>query len=155
MKSMSSQLTRRNSLAAFLSALFYAPVCGANEIGSCKGNTVEDARGVQFASEARAFFATLRSIVADDDKEAFALLVRYPVAVSGTSEPKTISNSADLLKRYPAIVTPELKHAVIAQEPQCLFANYQGVMVGNGEIWFEKENGGKFGIITLNVPARK
>jgi hypothetical protein len=47
-----------------------------------------------------------------------------------------------------------MKPAILAQDPQKYFQNYQGVMVGEGSrnIWFEDfgTGDGKFEIITIN-----
>jgi hypothetical protein len=36
--------------------------------------------------------------------------------------------------------------------PECLFANWQGVMIGDGEVWFEEQQNGSVKIKTLNIP---
>jgi hypothetical protein len=45
-----------------------------------------------------------------------------------------------------------VKAAVASQSPDCLFANWQGVMIGSGVIWFEQENHGAMRIKAINLP---
>ena len=47
-----------------------------------------------------------------------------------------VRGSAELLKRYREVFNDNVVRAMKAQEPDTLFANWQGVMVGDGQIWF-------------------
>jgi hypothetical protein len=57
----------------------------------------------------------------------------------------------DLIRKYPSIVTSTMKQAILAQDPKCLFANGQGVMIDHGQIWFAEQDRGMMKIITITV----
>ena len=40
------------------------------------------------------------------------------------------------MNHYLEIVTPEVQRAISEQEPDKLFANEGGAMIGNGAVWF-------------------
>jgi hypothetical protein len=47
-----------------------------------------------------------------------------------------IRNAADFAAHAPQILTPKVLGAIQAQTYAGLFANAQGVMIGDGEVWF-------------------
>jgi len=121
----------------------------------CGNSTVEDAYGPEIASQAKAFFAKIDDAIKNDDKQAFASLIHYPLHVFSSTGDQKIKTAAELMQRYPAIITFAAKQEVLAQSPDCLFANGQGMMVGNGTIWFAQQNNAQMKIITINVPISK
>jgi hypothetical protein len=62
------------------------------------------------------------------------------------------------LKHYRTIIGPELRAAILAQDPDNYLKNYQGLVVGEGSrnIWFEDFGdpgagiASKYQIITIN-----
>ncbi len=50
---------------------------------------------------------------------------------------KSFPNQAWFLRRYATVIGPKLKAAVLAQDPEQVFENWQGLMVGEGSrnIW--------------------
>lgn len=118
---------------------------------TCENSTVDDAWGPEFASQARFFLAELQRTVRRNDKLKFSSLVQYPVRVFEGNHPSEIATPAALLRRYRSIMTPEMKRVILTQSSECLFANGQGVMIGDGQIWFQKQFGGRMKIITLNL----
>jgi hypothetical protein len=138
-----------------LSLLLVLPhgVCIAQDISRCGNSTVEDAWGPTVASEAASFLARLQRNVKANDKTQFASLVHYPVHVIDGNHSIEISSSSNLMKKYSAILTADVRHAILAQSAQCLFANGQGIMIGRGQLWFQKEPSGEMKIITINLSA--
>lgn len=128
-------------------------VCIAQDISRCGHSTVEDAGGPAVASEAASFLGRLQRNVKANDKAQFASLVHYPVRVIDGGHSIEISSSSALIKKYSAILNPDVRHAILAQPAECLFANGQGVMIGTGQVWFQKEPGGEMKIITINLSA--
>jgi hypothetical protein len=70
-----------------------------------------------------------------------------------------LQSEGDLKKHFKAIFNTKLKEVVRNQSPDSLFKNWQGVMIGDGEIWFSEigeTNGNKLiwqdRIIAINVP---
>lgn len=79
-------------------------------------------------------FDALKAAVADDDAEAVAALVAYPLVVK-VGERELIETPEAFLAGYDAIMTDEIITAVDAQTYETLFANDQGIMFGNGQMW--------------------
>jgi hypothetical protein len=46
-----------------------------------------------------------------------------------------------------------VRQAIGQQSAKCLFGNYQGAMIGNGEVWFSQQQRGGMKIITVNPTA--
>lgn len=133
--------------------LLFGASYGAQSTSSsgCTNSTVTDAWGPEFASEAKSFFATLRSVVRNGDKKGVTSLIHYPLRVYGANEAYEIASPADLLRRYSTLFTPDARKAILSQSPDCLFGNGQGVMAAGGRVWFQKQENGEFKIVTLNL----
>lgn len=82
------------------------------------------------------FFYELQKHVEEGDKSAVTSMVSYPILVKIQGKKKKISSQKELLKNYDLIFKPEIKEKIKEQKLQALFANYKGIMIGNGEIWF-------------------
>jgi hypothetical protein len=83
----------------------------------------------------RAAFDAIQKAVADDDKAGFAGWVSYPITVTADGEEMSISEAAQFVGHYDNILTDEIKTAINDQTWANLFANYRGVMFGNGQVW--------------------
>jgi hypothetical protein len=83
----------------------------------------------------RAAFDAIQKAVADDDKAAFADWVSYPISVTADGEEMSIADAAQFVEHYDNILTDEIKSAIKDQTWAGLFANYQGIMFGNGPVW--------------------
>jgi len=126
--------------------------CNAqNATASCQNSTVADAWGPEFTSEAKSFFTVLQGAIKAGDKKQFASLIKYPVHVYGKNEAYEIATPAEMVRRYSSIITTESQQAIVAQSPDCLFGNGEGVMAGGGRIWFQKQADGQMRIVTLNI----
>ena len=47
-----------------------------------------------------------------------------------------VRSPAEFLKRYHEVFNENVIRAVTSQEADALFANWRGVMLGNGQVWF-------------------
>ncbi len=83
-----------------------------------------------------AFFDALKKAVAADDKAAVAAMVDYPFQTRINGKAVKLSDKAHFIADYDRIVTAKVKDAVARQTYATLFANWQGVMIGDGEVWF-------------------
>ena len=83
-----------------------------------------------------AFFHELKDSVVRDDKRAVAGLVRYPLNVFVGGRRTVVRSPAELVKRYHEVFNDNVVGAVKAQEADALFANWRGVMLGHGQVWF-------------------
>ncbi len=82
------------------------------------------------------FFTALKKAVAEGDRKSFAAMVDYPFQARIKGKSVKIRDAAHFVADYDQVVTAKVKHALDAQAYESLFANWQGVMVGDGEIWF-------------------
>lgn len=83
-----------------------------------------------------AFFDALKKAVAADDKAAVAAMVDYPFQARIDGKAIELRDAAHFIADYDKIVTAKVKDAVARQTYAALFANWQGVMIGDGEMWF-------------------
>ena len=98
----------------------------------------------------------MQAAVRADDRQWFAAHLHLPVRYYGKTN-RTIS-SEWFLSHYATIIGPELKAAILAQDPETYLKNYQGLMVGEGSryIWlgeFDDPGAGvasTYQIITIN-----
>jgi predicted component of type VI protein secretion system len=84
----------------------------------------------------RSFFDALKKAVSEGDKAAVAAMVDYPFQARIGGKSVKIRDAAHFVADYDKVVTAKVKSALHAQGYESLFANWQGVMVGDGEIWF-------------------
>ena len=81
---------------------------------------------------ARAFWDAVKR----GDRQVVAALVAYPITIRLGERPVKIANAADFVVRYDEIFTPAFRDAVVKALPRNMFARDQGVMLGNGQVWF-------------------
>lgn len=82
------------------------------------------------------FFEKLKKAVAEDDRQTVALMVDYPFQARIKGRAVKIRDRKHFSADYDEIITPKVKNAISRQSYATLFANWQGVMIGDGEIWF-------------------
>ena len=95
--------------------------------------------GVDKDSEVVAFLTTLQAAVTRGDSGAVTALMQYPLSVNDSAQHHSITTATQFLKRYSHIITSSVRHAILVQRPESLFANWQGVMIGNGQVWFGRQ----------------
>jgi hypothetical protein len=116
--------------------------------GELQQSSCFDACGIPFA-KAKTFLKSLQRAVKHDNKIAIAKLIDYPLRVNG--QKITVNSIKDFRHHYSAILTAEIKQAILQQNPYTLFANSQGVMLGGGEVWLNMHNN-KLLITVINLP---
>lgn len=95
------------------------------------------------------FYANLRRAVAQNNKEAVAKRINYPLSVYSNSKKRSILDQKQFIAEYDKIMTTEVKKALANQRLDELFIRDQGVMVGRGEIWMAILDN-KLGVYTIN-----
>jgi hypothetical protein len=78
----------------------------------------------------------LKAVVEDSDREAVAGCVRFPITVTLDGRRQSLNSQAKLLANYSKIFTPGFVQRLRFCAPVHLFARDQGVMIGDGDIWF-------------------
>lgn len=84
--------------------------------------------------------------VLEDRRDVVAQSMQYPLHVNLGGKPLVLNSPKDLLAHYNRIFTDAYVHAIGQAVPRLMFARYDGVMLGNGEVWF----GANGKVIALN-----
>lgn len=119
-------------------------------------NPLEVAGVTDYAAFKEQFLA-FQDAVARDDRELAATFALYPIRVNLGKVAVNVADAEAFVKQYDRILTEDVRKALAAQDVSALFANYKGIMVGNGEIWFGVAPGTpeRYGIISVNVGESK
>jgi len=119
------------------------------------------AAGVRFDAvtedEVAGFLGALQAAIRSDKPAAVADLVVFPLRVDKPAQKGFVRTRGEFVRSYASIFTPEVRTAVLKQGPSELFRNWQGFMIGNGEVWFAgvcpeascKTH--RIGVITVNL----
>lgn len=102
----------------------------------------------------QAFIAELQRAVRGHDVAWLSAHLRYPLRYH-TACKSLIRTKSWFVKNYPSIFDAKLRAAVLAQTPDRVFENWQGIMVGEGSrnIWIRDVANGpppRYQIITIN-----
>lgn len=81
------------------------------------------------------FLAALQHGIEQDDRAAVAALVSYPLHLRGEAE-LIVETADELVAQYEQIFTEAVRAKVLEQQLDELFVNSNGVMIGDGEVWF-------------------
>lgn len=77
----------------------------------------------------------LQQAVVAHDAASVAELVAYPIRVKVNGKEIMLKSARAFVKYYDAIMTPKTTKAIVDQEYDRLFVNYQGIMFGSGQVW--------------------
>lgn len=94
--------------------------------------------GIDNDASVETFFLVLQESVSKDARDKVADMINYPLRVNSGGHIEVIQKKSTFLKRYESVFTSQVKEALGKQNVSGLFVNSQGVMIGNGEIWFNK-----------------
>jgi hypothetical protein len=84
-------------------------------------------------ADAADFLRRLQSAVTAHNVSAVAALTQFPLTVNGKAGPKSPD---EFTQQFDAIFTARVRAAILTQSPGNLFANWHGMMIGRGEVWF-------------------
>ena len=85
----------------------------------------------------RRFLTQLQAAVRSNDRARVAALIAYPLRVNVAGQPKYYRNSRSVQGDYEQIFTLRVRSAILGQRFEDLFGRDQGVMIGDGAVWFE------------------
>lgn len=120
-------------IAALLIAMTEVTTAGAQSAEEMN-KTLDDLYGAH--APYHRFFEKLKKAVAESDKETVASMVEYPFQARIDGKAMKIRDTAHFVADYDKVISAKVKQAVVKQTYPALFANWQGVMIGDGEIWF-------------------
>lgn len=115
----------------FCSLLLVSPAVGLAEEASGRF----DAAGLE-EPEVRAFFNALQEGVRSGRPDRVVDLVEFPLPVNDCKGTRSIQRK-DFNRRFSSIFDAQVSRAVKEQKFETLFANWQGVMIGDGDVWFQ------------------
>ena len=119
--------------------------------GQLPGSTPLSTAGTT-PEEVTHFLSQLQTAVAKNRRDDVAKMFSYPAKCWG-GKSLTINNRKMLLNYYEAIFTPDVKKIIADATLDTTWANWQGVMLANGRIWFSKDGEkGPLKIATINSP---
>lgn len=124
-------------LAAASTADAATDQCPAPDTGS--QSTSLDMAGIETPAAAMAFIGKLQNALKDDDKQAIAAVIRYPLNVYDNGKVKeTYANAESVVKGFSGLFTPAVRQAIRCTKSEAdWFVNDQGLMLGNGEVWID------------------
>lgn len=73
------------------------------------------------------------------DRSAVAGLVEYPLVVSVNGRRRQFADAAALVAGYDAVFTTAFRDRILQAIPRYLFAKIDGVMLGDGAVWFDAD----------------
>lgn len=86
-----------------------------------------------------------------NDKEKFVGLFWYPLDILVKGEAVTVSNEEDMGRQYDILMAEtDFGERIETMYTKYLFANYRGVCVESGMIWFDKDENGEYKIRALS-----
>ena len=103
------------------------------------------------SEEVEQFAEEIKNDILKRDWDALSEKISYPIAINGT----TVNNREDFLKLdIDGKLNQEFVEAIRAETCRKMFCNWQGVMMGDGQIWFDNVYKGtgpwKLSIIGIN-----
>ena len=102
------------------------------------------------AEEAERFAAMIKDSV--EDKAAFAKLISYPISIYDGNNNTVIENETAMVEAYDELFGQDFKEQVGSMFTKYMFANYQGICVEDGIMWFHKESSGDYRITAISLP---
>ncbi len=103
------------------------------------------------AASVEQFLEDLQHSVAADDRAHVADMVRFPIRITVAGKPLTLRTRDQLLKYYDVAFDSKVKGFIAKQKFSELFCNWQGIMIGRGEIWINVAGKpSRLRIVTIN-----
>ena len=134
---------RNQSYVALLCAILFALTIGASPLANAQehaaqGNCTHPGPATRLdCPDAIAFLAKFQDALKSGNHEAVALLVNYPLLVTGAAGRTQVRSRAQLLSSFDGIFTATVRSAILNATPDDVWGNYQGFMIGDGVIWFD------------------
>ncbi|MEO1070164.1 MAG: hypothetical protein AAFW95_13770 [Cyanobacteria bacterium J06638_6] len=94
------------------------------------------------------FFDRFQAQVLLADADAVAAMMHYPLRVN--SMDRSFADPTELLESYDSVFSAELVEKVRAADPDSVFCNDQGTMLGNGSVWAYPEMDSTLKVIAIN-----
>jgi hypothetical protein len=106
-----------------------------NKLGSGEYEIAGAKDDAQVEKNVQAFY---RGVLQGNRNEV-AKYISYPCTFIREGKRASIRDESDLLKNYDAIFMKEFVEKIASGVPHHMFANYQGIMIADGAVWFNDE----------------
>jgi len=83
------------------------------------------------------FLLRLQAAIRDNDPGAVTRLISFPLRVNSGGQSQTYPDARSVRRDFSNIFTPHVREAILSQRADRLFSRDLGVMIGNGEVWFD------------------
>jgi len=83
------------------------------------------------------FLSQLQASVRTHNRDGVIRLIRFPLRVNANGNNRTYRDAASVRADYNRIFTPSVRRAILNQKLDRLFGRDQGLMIGNGQVWFD------------------
>lgn len=80
------------------------------------------------------FLDSLKKSVKAEDTVYLSNVAQYPLRYSENKKRKSLNGPVQYLRKYRVIFTDKVKRTIENQQYQDLFVDYEGIMLGNGEV---------------------
>jgi hypothetical protein len=107
------------------------------------------AAGVNDPDHFEDFFRRLQKMIAEDEREAVAAVVHYPMSVEIDGKLQMMRSEEDFLAHYDDIMSEDVKTAVAVQELEETFVNQRGIMIGQEVLWLGCYGGDEYFIVNI------
>ncbi|WP_051531730.1 hypothetical protein [Sphingomonas sp. URHD0057] len=84
-----------------------------------------------------AFLTGLQAAVRANDRDAVIRLVAFPLRVNSNGRSQLYRDADSVRRDYGKIFTPRVTGAIVSQRFDRLFVRDQGLMIGDGQVWFD------------------
>jgi hypothetical protein len=128
-----------SGLLARLVSLFVVTLAAAPRVGIAAETAEVDARlDVLFGEHEayRNFLHELQSAVSEHARERVAVMVNYPLRTRLNGKWVRLQTPAQFLAHYDDLLTAKTRDVISRQSYGDLFSSSQGVMIGDGEVWY-------------------
>jgi hypothetical protein len=90
----------------------------------------------QVTADDKAFFQEIKQAIESHDAKWIAENINLPLNVNINGKKFSIKTEKSFIKNYDNIITTSIVDAVRLQDENDMFKNWQGIMIGRGQIWF-------------------
>jgi hypothetical protein len=77
----------------------------------------------------------LKEAAASMTPDSIEPYIEYPFTARSHAKNILIRSAKDLRRAFPRMFTDRVRSAILSQSLDNAFSNYQGVMMGNGQVW--------------------
>jgi hypothetical protein len=116
--------------------------------------TIAAAPGHTLTDEDRVFLEQLQNAVATNNRRWIADQIMYPRTVDIGGERRMLERADEFLAHYDEIFNQRVRDVILAARFETLFKNWEGTMIGDGEVWFYHAVEGSYLCREVRPPRR-